>query len=208
MGSVRHTVGTQIKDSALSFSLLSLSFPGEGPDHESGSVLTPTRVLCLILVQSLALGLSLPICEKSFWVKWSLTVHGHICSSLLPTSIPSFPLYFQLTSYYIHYYCNRTLGTLKGQLVGKEYQSSSSPGLIPGLQGLRSKVKGGGGEKQGQARSPGPASPPPTLGTEATCLSISLQALSLAKGKMRWGGERALKSRGDSLLPANGLVYH
>lgn len=150
----------------------------------------------------------LPICEKSFWAKWSLTVHGHTCSSLLLPSILSFPLHFQLTSTTSPPTAKRTLGTLKRLLVGKGYQPSSSPGPIRGLQGLRSRVKGGVGKRQGEAWSPGPASPPPPLGTEATCLGISRLALSLAKGRMGWGGERALESRGDSLLPANGQVHH
>lgn len=49
----------------------------------------------MILAQSLALGLSLPICEKSFRTKWSLTVPGHIRSSLLS---PPFPPSFSVSN--------------------------------------------------------------------------------------------------------------
>lgn len=81
----------------------------------------------------------------------------------------------------------------RGQLVGKRYPPTSSPVPTPGSQGLRSRVKGGGPGSvlDRRACSPGPASPPPILGTEATCLSISWLALSSAKGRVGWGRERA-----------------
>lgn len=83
--------------------------------------------------------------------------------------------------------------------MGKGYQLSSSPGL-PRVKFQREG--GAGSVLDRRAWIPGPASPPPTRGTEATCLGISRLALSLAKGRVGWGEERAPESRGDSLLPA------